>query len=395
MRHAIRLALRELRQEWLSAGCFVFALAGVLAPLLILLALKNGVIGTMVDRLVENPANREIIPIGVKTYDASFLAELAQREDVAFIVPATRRINAQATAVRNSANRNMERGVPLIPSGAGDPIVNGTPVTEGRVWITTATARAMDAGAGAELEILIGRDIDGTREIARQTMTVAGVVPESLNGRHGLYIALEDLLKAERFRDQASVSADRYNSRAEPPVKYAGFRMYATDLTALSGLLADLEALEIQARPRAGNVALLLGFRDNLNVLYVFIAVTAGFGFWAAMAANLRSMVERQRVVFSLLRLLGMRSSHCAQVPMIQSFCLVGLGVLLTLGFVWLGIGAINSVIQPAGSDPVAYLGFWDVACTALLGCLTALTAASWAIRAVYTVEMSEVLRNG
>ncbi|WP_231125786.1 hypothetical protein [Roseovarius gahaiensis] len=159
----ITLALKDLRHDWQAAVCFIAALVGVLAPLLIVLALKNGVIGTMVGRLVEDPSNREILAVGAGRYDQDFFNALAARGDVEFAMPATRSINTSADAVQNMANRQLERAVPLVPSAAGDPLITAfAPVGPGQVYVSAALSEALGGlRAGAMLEILIGREIDG------------------------------------------------------------------------------------------------------------------------------------------------------------------------------------------------------------------------------------------
>ena len=59
-----RLASRDYFHEKLMSSCFVLALAAVLGPMMVLFGLKFGIVGAMVDQLIENPLNREIRPVG-------------------------------------------------------------------------------------------------------------------------------------------------------------------------------------------------------------------------------------------------------------------------------------------------------------------------------------------
>lgn len=392
----VSLALRELRHQWLAAACFIAALVGMLAPLLILLALKNGVIGAMVDSLVEDPANREIIAMGTETYDKSFFADMAARPDVGFVMPATRRINATANALRNPATRALEQAVPLIPSAPGDPLVPGDlPVSEGQVWLSAELASVLGASAGARIEMLINREVDGVRETARLPLSVLGVLPEENYARKAMFLSLPDLLAVESFRDDVSRQSDTLDRGTPMPERFASFRLYARDLGDLRSVMAELQARRVLARPRAENASLLLSFRDNLNILYAFIAVIAILGFWSAMAANLRGMVQRQRVSLSLLRLLSMSRWGCAQMPLIQSLVLVGLGVGATLLLVLPVLVALNVAFQMPSGSPVARLGFVDLIWTGALGIVTAVTAAIWAMRAAAEIKSDEVLHHG
>lgn len=389
------LATRELRSDWLASLCFVAALVGVLAPLLIILALKNGVIGSMVGRLIEDPSNRELIAVGASSHDADFFAKISARPDVAFVIPATRSINTSADAVRNRAGRKVERSVPLIPSAAGDPLIDGElVVAPGQVMVSQTLADALDVSVGDTVEILVGRNIDGRSEMARSDMLVIGIVPKIRYGRAAMFIALPDLLSVERFRDDAMIEPDRWREPRPEPPDYASFRLYAATLQDLEVLQHDLEGMSVQVRPRAANATLLLGFRKNLNIIYLVVAILAVFGFWAAMAANLRGMVERQRVSFSLLDLVGLPQRARWMIPVLQSLILVLLGIIVTVVLVLPIIGVINGFFQTADGAFVAQLGLVDIFGTLTLGLVTALTASIWAAMAVRDIPPDEVLHH-
>lgn len=396
MRHAVFLALREMRHEWLATLCFLAALVGGLAPLLLILALKNGVIDAMVDGLIEDPGNRELIAVGAGAHDADFFAHLAGRGDVGFAMPATRSINALANGLRNPDLRRLERSVPLMPSAPGDPLLDpGQTIPPGSAVLSAPLALSLSLAPGDQAEILIGRELDGRRETARALLTVAAVLPEPRYGRPLLLLSLDDLIAIERFRDDPSVTLEDWREARPAPASFASFRLYARRLEDISPLQAALRERGVETRPRAANAALLIGFRANLGFLYAVIAVLAIGGFWAAMAANLRGMVERQRLSFSLLALVGMRAGPRRAIPLIQALVLVGGGILLTLGLVGLLISAVNAVFARASGETVAVLGPADMAVTMLLGLAIAASAAIWAVRAIDGVGPQDVLRSG
>ncbi|MEO1108191.1 MAG: ABC transporter [Pseudomonadota bacterium] len=386
------LALRELRHDWQSAMCFVAALAGVLGPLLIILALKNGIIGTMVGRLIEDPSNREILAIGAEQHDAAFFAALGARQDVGFIVPATRSINTSANAVRHEAQRKLERAVPLIPSAAGDPLIDGEAVAPGRVWVSDKLAQDLSVSAGDTVDMIVGREVDGQRENARRDLQVIGVLPPEIWPRPAIFLSLPDLLAVERFRDDLTSNPANWTDPVAEPETYASFRLYARSLEDIGTLSAHLAEQGLQSRPRAENAALLLSFRRNLNILFTAIAALAMFGFWAAMSANLRGMVERQRIIFSLFSMLTMPDRQRCVIPVVQSLALVLGGVIATLIIILPFLMAINATFETAPGESVARLYAGDVFATLVLGAVTAVTAAIWAVFAVRNVEPQEVL---
>ncbi|MEM6409466.1 MAG: ABC transporter, partial [Pseudomonadota bacterium] len=321
----LTLAIKELRHDWRGSLCFIAALVGVLAPMLVVLALKNGFIGTLIDALVEDPSNRELLAVGSGAYDAAFFETIGARGDVAFIVPATRSINTVANSVRNRPKRNLERSVPLIPTAAGDPLLGGLVIAKGQAALSETLAQELELAVGDKAEMIIGREIDGEQQNAIAALTITGIVPERLFSRYALFISLPDLLAVERFRDDKTLTPETWRDGTAEQEAYASFRIYAErleDLRTLEGALTDAGA---QVRPRAENATVLLLFRKNLDILYAAVALIAAAGFWAAMAANLRGVVERQRVSFSFLDLLGLSDRARKSIPVFQSLILVGL----------------------------------------------------------------------
>lgn len=394
---AAHIAWRELRHEWLASLCFVAALIGGLAPLLVVLALKNGVIDGMVDRLVEDPSNRELIAMGAGRHPPALFAQLARRADVGFVMPATRSINAQANGMRNLAGRQIEQAVTLIPSAEGDPLLAGAVpfVQAGAVVLSAALAETLQVEAGGAVEMLIGREIDGRREAARGTFAVLAVLPPERYGRKAAFVALPDLLAVERFRDDAAIPSDAWQSQVAEPAFYASFRLYARRLEDLAPLAAALRESGIETRLRAENAALLLGFHSTLGLLYAGIAGLALAGFWAAMAANLRGMVARQRQTFSLLSLVGMTDGSRRLVPLIQALALVATGLSGALIVVGAMTATLNRVFEPSTGTAVARLGVGDLLAVLGIGLATALTASVWALWAIDRIGPGDVLREG
>ncbi|MCE6960163.1 ABC transporter [Cereibacter sphaeroides] len=401
---ALFLALRELRHDWIAAACFIAALVGVLAPMLILLALKTGAVDRTVDRLVDDPANRELVAVGAGAHDADFFRWLESRPEVGFVLPATRSINAMADAVavelptgavQASARHGIERAVPLVVSGPGDPLIPGTAPDAGQVWLSTPLARALGANAGSAVRLVIGRRTEGSDQTARGRFTVAGLVPAERYGRPAIFLSLADMLAIERFRDDPAITPDRWLDPAAPPLSHASFRLYARTLADLAPLADALAEQGITVRPKAENAALLLRVREAADRLYMAIAVLAVAGFWAAMSANLRGMVERQRLALSLLRMLGLSPAGRAAIPLIQSLVLAVAGLCVSLAIVLPGLALINATLAGVGDGPVASLRAGQVAAAAALVGATAVTASGWAMAAVARIPGEEVLRHG
>ena len=119
----VRLSFRDYSHEWRMSGCFVLALASVLAPMMILFGLKFGIVSSMVQELVENPDNREIKPIGSGRYDDAWIDAYRERREVEFIVPKTRALAATIQLKSETSKRILP--TELMATAEGDPLLRG------------------------------------------------------------------------------------------------------------------------------------------------------------------------------------------------------------------------------------------------------------------------------
>jgi putative ABC transport system permease protein len=262
------------------------------------------------------------------------------------------------------------------------------------VVVTAALAQALELDTDSTIEMFIGRNIDGQDQTAKGEFGVSQVLSKDAYGRSAMFLSVEDLIAIERFRDDQNVQVETWFSNTSVPESYASFRLYAASLEGLEPLQNTLASMGIESRPRAENATLLLSFRSNLNILYFAVALLAILGFWAAMAANLRGMVERQRITFSLLDLMALPIKARFMIPIWQSMILVAGGIVATFVIVLPMVVLINVFFVTASGPFVAYLGLVDILGTIFVGAITAFSASLWALAAVRDILPEEVLRH-
>lgn len=74
------LAWRDLIYDRKVALCIVFSLVSVIAPLLLLFGLKNGIVTQLHNQLLNDPRNLEIRMLGNGNYPQSWFHEIAQKK---------------------------------------------------------------------------------------------------------------------------------------------------------------------------------------------------------------------------------------------------------------------------------------------------------------------------
>ncbi len=381
MSTAFRLALADLRHEKLMALCTALAVAAVLAPLLVLAGLRNGVIEGLRGALLEDPRAREIISASNSTFSPDWLAQMRTRPDIAFIAPRTRALAATLLLERPDGSRQSR--VELIPSDAGDPLLAGdAPQGTGLILSAPAAAR-LEARAGDVLIGKLGRILDGRRETLALEFRVQSVAPVSAFGRDGAFITLGVAVGLEDWqegRGQLTVTADLQQMPARE--SFAGFRAYAHQIEDIPALTAMLRAQGIETVSRAEDVAQLLTLDRGLARLFMAIALVGGAGFLLSLGAGLWANVRRKHLSLAGLRLMGAQRGLLIVFPTAQAVILSGAGALLAVALAQTTAAAIN-----AGFDIAAFNHkLCDITLThcaigvgfALIGALAASSLAAW-----------------
>ncbi len=202
----LRLAVADLRHESLLSLCLVLALAAVIAPMLLLFGLKYGTIETLRQRLVRDPAKREIGLRSTAPHSRGWLAKLSQRPEVGFLVPMTRQIANDVTVTTPGSPGNCR--LALLPTAAGDPLLIDNGVSEPKNEEAVLTALAAD-DLGVTVGGVIEVRVEATREnqIVRQNirLKVSGVLPSRASNLRALYTQLSLLEAVESFKDGIAV----------------------------------------------------------------------------------------------------------------------------------------------------------------------------------------------
>ena len=393
----LRLATRDYLHEWQMSGCFVLALAAVLGPMLVLFGLKFGIVGGMLDQLIQDPANREIRPVGSGRYTAAWLAELRQRPDVAFLVPRTRSIAATLQLKSEQGDRIID--AEMIPSDRKDPLLEGIPERPAgldRIVLSRSAADKLEVQAGDTIDGSLARRYRGRRERVHLPLKVVAVAPAAAFARDGAFVDLLLLEALEDFRDGHAVPALGW-SGSEPPAErtYPSFRLYARSIYDVATLRQALIEAGVDVRTRAGDIELVMKMDRNLTAIYWAIAVIGLVGFSLSLGASLWANVDRKRKELSVLRLVGFRTADIVWFPMVQALYTAVLGWALAIGIYRLAAWAINDMLgeQLASGQSVCVLlpehYLWALGVTVVAAVLAAALAGMRSAR----IEPSEGLR--
>ncbi len=349
MKHRLKdtfwLAGRDYRNEWQMSGFFILALAAVLGPMLILFGLKFGIVGSMLDNLIEDPRNREVRPVGSGRYDRVWIEQMRNRPEVAFIVPRTRAIAATIDLDSDSSKQIVP--VEMIPTDRGDPLLKLRQVPEGlqQLVLSDSAARKLQVRPGDEISGSIARRYKGRNERVHVKLRVTDVAPPSSFSRDGAFVPLYLLEAAEDFRDGHAVPALGWGGSQAPDQRtYPSFRLYTRSIYDVSPISEALSRLGIESSTRAADIDIVRSMDRNLSLVFWLIAVIGLAGFTLSLSASLWANVDRKRKELSVLRLVGLRTADIVWFPVIQSAFTALLGWLVASLIFLLVSTSINSL---------------------------------------------------
>lgn len=395
--HGAFLAWRQIAADRAGAACLIFAVIAAALPMLLLLALKNGVVGGMIEDLVRDPRNREILAVGTGDYDAAFFEAAARAPSVAFIAPDTRDISARLWALRREGEpaRAGMRGVPLIPTAEGDPLLDGTPPDWSRreVVLSALLAERLGASVGDRLEGEVQRFVGEAPQSAFAPLVVGGVAPPERFGGLAVLAPLPLLEATENYLDFEDVTAETW-LEPRPRARFASFRAYATQLEDIQAAAEVLEALGASARVRSEEAAAVLELNRSLGTIYAVIAGFATAGLWLSLTASFRAAVERQRTELGLLRLIGADAVVRSWIFYGQMIFVVFCGVFATVVVGLAACAAINlGLTHIAGQGDFMRLSYLDIMGLVAVCAVLAVSAAIASGRRAARVDPEEAFR--
>ena len=344
----LHLAWRDFLHERLMSACFVLALSAVLLPLLVLFGLKFGIIGNLLAPLKEDPRYRQIVPAGSGSYDPGWFEAMAERPDVAFIVPRTRAIAATMRLRMPDMETGRIISVELIPSAAGDPVLDGLAEPGGlqNVVLSMDAADKLGAAAGSSVQGILSRTWSGNQETVLLPLEVTGVAPAAAFARDGMFVSHDLLVAVEDFRDGRAVPELGWDGVDvdDSERSFPGFRLYANEIGDVAGLRDGLMAQGIDVRTRIADIELVRSLDRNLSIVFWIIAVIAALGYALSFGSSVWANVDRKRKEFSVLRLTGFRTLGIVWFPILQAM-LTGLaGWLLAVVAFFLVQAGLNAL---------------------------------------------------
>lgn len=393
------LSLRDLLHERTLALCSLIGLAAVLAPLIVLFGLKQGVIDGLRADLIDNPRSRMVVNAANRNFDTEFLTRLAARPDIAFVIPRTRSLNTEAR-FENPARPGTVLRAELLATATGDPLLHGLPnIAPNQIIPSASFAARLDLQPGMNVTLRALRGDASAREVLNFSVTIAAIAPPSAFGRDGVFVDLKTLLLVDRFTDGALPATATPADIADDATRiFAGFRAHARRLEDVTRIDHDLRRDGVEVETLAEQVEGLLSLDRSLTLLFALLAGLGGIGYLVSLGVGLYANVERKQRDLSLLRLIGLSRRDLVVFPLIQALIIAGAGAALASLLALAVAGLVNRLplagANAAGARAICVIEAQHLLLAFLVSLLGAALSAAFAGYRAARIEPAEGLRD-
>lgn len=390
----LSLALADLRRDWLQVLCNIAMIVGVVLPLLVILAVRNGLSEALLGDLQSNSRVLQLETQGNDAIAPGQAEALMNWPEVAFAVPKTR---SQSDYLR--ARKVGERVIAdalAITTASGDPLLSGLQAPGvGQVAVSDVLAQRLALTQGDRVDLVTDAQ-NRPRQLTLRVEVVAIVPTSRLEGR-AVLAPVSMLDQVEAFYDGYALPEHGIEEGlplSERTTQFEGLRVHARHLADVPGLAARLASeLNRNIRSEGRQIEVTLLLLRNVGRAVGLIASVALTGLAAALAFALWAQVGRKRQVFATLTLMGIPPRQLMVFPLFQSVLTMAAALAVALSC-YLGAAAVADMLfSGMTSGKVTSLSVTDLLVVLGGGLVLALVAAQLALRAVLKVETATVLR--
>ena len=135
----------------------------------------------------------------------------------------------------------------------------------------------------------------------------------------------------ERGR-QVKLSFDASNSKiVEQSSGFRGFRVIGANIDIIPEIVRKFESEGIKVRAKSSQILKLQRLERSLNILVLVVSAVALIGGYSILTSSFFANVQRKKVNFATMRLIGMSKGLIFRIPIAQAIIISSLGFLLSI----------------------------------------------------------------
>ncbi|MBD3786629.1 MAG: hypothetical protein IE922_06610 [Sphingomonadales bacterium] len=352
-RLAIRVALADLRHDRFLTVVGIVLLAALIAPPLVLHAIRVGLVETWAQDLARDIRNREVVIIGENSIGAGQLAEFARWPETDFVVPEPSFFVSTQRA-RKSGARGSSVDLNLRTTAPGDPVMAGiadAPLGPAEVVLSARAAEDLGVGEGDQITLRLARTpSDASPERVPVELRVAAVIAASRWAGAEGFVTPQTLLG---FRNWLTFLSDVPTPADHPEgAVWQSLRIYAPTVANAPALQMRLDQAGFETRLMTDQVDRILKLETGLRQIFSIVLALSGTAFViTAFLLQWLSYVRKKRDL-ALRSVIGMTGADLTTFAVFQGGVMTALGGLVALGLVGAVRGPVETIVHGYLSTP-------------------------------------------
>lgn len=214
---SFRFAISEIRGEWLFGLGVALAVCSVLTPTALLWGTKTGMIDTMRNRLLKDPAIRELVGEENTALPTAWFKKMRTNPKASFVIPSVRRISLYGDISLPDDHGKSIGDVAYLPTAVGDPIGGGVELSPeyrgGAVpcMIVARLAEELGVKPAGRIVISLSRIENGTTTKAAFEAIVQRVLEPHETNAKAVFLPLAVIERIEDYKDGRAVPVFGWN----------------------------------------------------------------------------------------------------------------------------------------------------------------------------------------
>ena len=221
-------------------------------------------------------------------------------------------------------------------------------------------------------------------------ITIAGIAPTDAA------LASPSLVAMIARGNSIPIAFDRgVRSIVEQSTGYRGFRVIAGEIDVVPELVDNFVAAGVTVRAKSDDILKLRQLDRSLDLLVLVVAAVALAGGFSILSASFFANVQRKKVDYATMRLIGMRKRAVFAIPLVQAVVVAVLGYGLSVALYAMVAVLLNQVIAVelgfGGQLSKLYPEHFAFVAAFVVG--GACVASLWASREATRIDPAQALR--
>ncbi|MCY4463670.1 MAG: hypothetical protein OXC26_25235 [Albidovulum sp.] len=185
------------------------------------------------------------------------------------------------------------------------------------------------------------------------------------------------------------------NGIVEQSTGFRGFRIIGSSIDLIPALAERLEASGVKVRAKSSQILKLQRLERSLNILVFVVAFVALIGGFSILTSSFFANVQRKKVAYATMRLIGMPKRLVFRIPIAQACIIASLGFLASVACYVLISSILNSFIAAEldFDGQLSRLYFSHFVLAGLFVVASACVASLAASRAATSIDPADALR--